>query len=401
MKLSRFAMSVVLALPVAAQAGQEGRTKSAEMRLSLRECIDLALNHNIDVEISRYQPWIDDQAIQSALGPFDYVFYAETATSRNRLAASSLLAGAPVVIDDSVLLRTGMRRTLPIGAVVDLNYSFNRQQTNSSYATLNPVWQESLGLTLAVPVLQGAGEAANQSPILLARNARRLSVDQFEKMLGDTVFSVQEAYWALVSAIELKRFRDQALELARKLLAENKRRLARGVLARVDVTEAEAGVASQVEGILTAENAVQDAMDRLKRLVDPALLHEEVSILPIDAPPVPETELDERAAIERGLREAFEKRPEYRQVFVQIDSQERIIEKARNDALPRLNAIASGSFTGIEDRFSRAADELRSAGTYSWIAGISLEIPIENRTASGAVRKGELERRRLLLQRRH
>jgi outer membrane protein TolC len=390
-----------LALAVPAGSAQEGRTGPSEVRLSLRECIHLALNHNLDVEISRYQPWIDDQSVQSAFGSFDYVFYADGSGGRNRLAATTLLAGAPEIDSESALLKTGMRRTLPIGALVDLSLSFDRQKTNSSFAILNPIWQESLGLSLTVPVLKGAGDAANLTPILLARNARRLSVDQFEKLLGDTVFSVQEAYWGLVSAIEQKRFRDQALEVARKLLEDNKRRFDRGVLAKVDVTQAESGVASQIEGILTAENAVQDAMDRLKRLVDPALLREEVSILPVDAPPAPEGDLDERAAIERGLREAIEKRPEYRQIFVQIDSQDRTIEKARNDALPRLNAIASGSFTGIEDGFSGAADELRSADTYAWTVGISVEIPLENRTAAGAVRKGELERRRLLLQRRN
>ena len=388
-----------LAAPVG--SGQEARTAPAEVRLSLRECIHLALNHNLDVEISRYQPWIDDQSVRAAFGTFDHVLYADGSSGRSHLAATSLLAGAPEVDNKSAILRTGVRRTLPIGALVDLSLSLDRQTTNSSFATLDPLWQESLGLSLTVPVLRGAGDAANLTPILLARNTRRLSVDQFEKLLGDTVFAVQEAYWGLVSTIEQKRFRDQALEVARKLLEDNKRRFERGVLAKVDVTQAESGVASQIEGILTADNAVQDAMDRLKRLVDPALLREDVTIVPVDAPPAPEGELDERAAIERGLREAIEKRPDYRQIFVQLDSQDRSIEKARNDALPRINAIASGSYTGIEDGFSGAADELRSADTYAWTVGISIEIPLENRTASGAVRKGELERRRLLLQRRN
>ena len=392
---------VGLALVAPARAGQEGQAGPSEVRISLRECIHLALNHNLDVEISRYQPWIDDQSVRSAFGAFDHVFYADGSGGRSHLAATSLLSGAPEVDSDTALLRTGMRRTLPIGAIVDLSLSLDRQKTNSSFVILDPLWQESLGLSLTVPVLKGAGDAANLTPILLARNSRRLSVDQFEKLLGDTIFGVQEAYWALVSTLEQKRFRDQALEVARKLLEDNKRRFERGTLAKVDVTQAESGVASQIEGILTAENAVQDAMDRLKRLVDPALLRQEVSITPLDAPPAPEGELDERTAIERGLREAIEKRPDYRQIFVQLDSQDRTIEKARNDALPRLNAIASGSYTGIEDGFSGAADELRSADTYAWTVGISIEIPIENRAASGAVRKGELERRRLLLQRRN
>ena len=395
-----WALLAGLFLASPAGAGQEGRAAPPERRLSLRECIHLALNNGLGVEISRYQPWIDDEAIQAAFGAFDHIIYADGSGNRSHLAAASLLAGAPEVDDKTALLRTGIRRTLPMGAQVDLSFSVQRDKTNSSFATLNPTWQESVGLSVLVPVLKGAGDAANLTPILLARNSRRISVEQFEKSLADAVYAVQEAYWSLVSTLEEKRFRDQALDVARKLLEDNKRRFARGVLTKVDVTQADAGVASQIEGILTAENAVQDAMDRLKRLIDPALLREETAILPVDAPPDPRESVDERSAIERGLREAMEKRPEYRAIFVQIDSLDRTIEKARNDALPRITAIASGSYTGIEDGFAGAASELGSAGTYVWSVGLSLEIALENRAASGAVRRGELERRRLLLQRR-
>lgn len=389
---------VVLTSP--AGAGQEGRTAPPELKLSLRECITLSLNHNLGVEISRYQPWIDDEAIQAAFGPFDHVFYADVAGGRNHLAAASLLAGAPEIDDQSAFFRTGIRRTLPMGALIDFNLSFQRDRTNSTFATLNPTWQESLGVSLVVPVLKGAGDAANLTPMLLARNARRISADEFEKQLADDVLAVYEAYWALVSALEQKRVRDQALVVARKLLEDNQRRFDGGALPKADVTQADAGVASQIEGILTAESAVEDAMDRLKRLIDPALLRRDVTILPVDAPPVPQGGVDERSAVERGLREAIEKRPEYRAISVRIDSVDRTIEKAHNDALPRINTIASGSFTGIEDGFGGAARELRSADTYVWSVGVSIEIPLENRTAAGALRSGELERRRLLLRRR-
>jgi len=380
-------------------APQEDRTKPQELRISLRECIQLALDHSLGVEISRYQPWIDDESIVAAFGVFDHIFYVDTATARNHFAAASLLAGAPEVDDKNAMLRTGLRRTLPMGALFDLSYSVTRDKTNSSFATLNPTWQESLGLALVVPVLRGAGDAANLTPILLARNARRVSVEQFERQLSDAVLDVHEAYWALVSAIEQKRVRDQALEVARQLLEDNKRRFDKGALAKVDVTQADAGVASQIEGILVAESAVQSAMDRLKRIIDPDLLRGEAILVPVDAPPAPEGAVDVRAAVERGLRDAIGKRPEVREIHALIDSADRTIEKAENDALPRINAIASGSYTGIEDGFGPAADELRSTNTYTWSVGISIEIPLENRTASGAARRADLERRRLALRR--
>ena len=400
MRRAAIALCAASALALTARADGSSPAAPEEIRLSLRECVHLALNHNVDIEISRYQPWIDDQDVRGAFGTFDHVLYADASAGRNRLAARDALVGVPLVSTEDALFRTGLRRTLPAGVTYDLNVSVERESTNSEFASIDPFWQQSFGLSVTVPVLRGSGEEANTSAIVLARNARRVSVADFEKTLTDTVLEVQDAYWDLVSAIEQKKFRDQALEVARKLFEDNKVRERRGLIAKVDVTEAEAGVASQVEGILTAENAVQDAMDRLKRLVDPALLRSDTQIVPLDAPGVQEEPLDEKLAVERGLRDAMERRAEYRAIFVELESRERELVRSRNEALPKLTALASGSLLGSEDSLSGSTRESRSGDTYSWSFGVALEIPLENRSADSAVRRAELDRRRLNLRRR-
>lgn len=399
--MKRLAGIVVLLLSGAgAGASPGGPPPGREVRLSLREAVFLALDRNLDIEVARYQPWIEDRGLRTAAGAFDHVFYAEASHGRSRLEPTSALSGATTLDTEDGLLKTGLRRTLSNGATYDVAASAVRSETNSTFALLNPFWTEQLELSVRVPFLKGAGEAANATPILLARNARRVAVAQFEKMLTDTVYAVHESYWTLVAMIEVKRFREQALETAQRLLEDNRRRFERGMLAKVDVTQAESGVASQVEGILTAEKSVQDAMDRLKRLVDPALLREETTIVPLDAPRRAEPEFDERRAIEEGMQEALTARPEYRQLAVQLDSQRLRLEKADTDRRPRLDAVASGRLTGTDDAFGPAAGDLREAGTYGWSLGLSLEIPLEGRAAEGAWQQAELERRRLVLQRR-
>jgi outer membrane protein len=401
MTRSLFALPFLAVLAAAAPQEPVPPKAPEEIRLSLRECVHLALNHNLDIEISRYQPWIEDQNLLAAFGSFDHVLYADASTGRNRLAARDLFVGVPLLSSEDTQFRTGVRRTLPMGATYDVNYTVDREETNSAFAFIDPFWQQSFGVSLAVPVLRGAGEEANTTAIVLARNARRVSVAEFERLLADTVIAVQDAYWELVAAMEAKRFREQSLEAARRLFEDNKVREKRGLLARVDVTEAEAGVASQVEGILTAENAVQDAMDRLKRLIDPALLRRETQVIPLDAPGGAEGEFDERRGVETGVREAMDRRAEYRAIFVELESRERELARNKNEAMPNLTALASGAFLGAEDDFSDSAREFRSSDTYSWSLGLSFEIPLENRTADGAVRRAELDRRRLVLRRRN
>lgn len=394
------ALAGVVALAVGARDEEKAEGRR-EVRLTLKECVLLALNHNVDVEIARYQPWIEDRNLFAAFGRFDHVFYGEGSEGRARVDAASLLAGAETLTTEDTLFRTGIRRLFPFGAQMDFHVSAQRTETNSTFALLNPQWQESAGLALTVPVLRDAGSAVHAVPIVLARNARDVSIADFETSLTDAVFAVQEAYWSLVAAREGVRFRREALKAAERLLEDHRRRFQRGVLARVDVTEAEAGVASQVEGILVAENAVQDAMDRLKRLIDPSLLREDVTLVPLDAPRREVLPRDEREATEAGLRDAIERRPEIRQVLVNLESQRHALEKARSDAQPRVDVVAQGDFRGIDDTFRDSFRRLHEGETFAWSVLLALEIPLENRTARGAQQRAELELRRLELRKRN
>ncbi len=386
--------------PASAQEGPAPRRAPETVRLTLRQCLHLALDHNVDVEISRYQPWIEDQNVLSSLGAFDHVIYAQPTVSESVTSSGTALAGAPEPETDSFTQRTGLRRTLPFGLNYDLSFSFTRSKSNSSFATINPSWSESLNLAVTMPLLRGRGEDSVYSGVVVAQNSRRIAVDRFEKSLADQVEAVVRAYWDLVFARETLEVKRQSEKVAERLLEENQKKFEKGVLARVDVTEAEAGVATQREGILTADNAVAAAMDRLKRLVDPSLLRQDVLVVPADAPRPFERELDERAALDAAVLAAFAHRPEWREFGPSIDSQELALRKSRRDLLPRLDLTATGALTGLDDSFGASNKDVRSRDFHDWSLGIVFEWPFENRAARGALQRAELERRRLDLQKR-
>ena len=259
-------------LPDAGAGEEEKKPRARALPLSAREAVSLSLNHNLDIEIARYQPWIEDQNVYAALGPWDHTAYANVTERRDVSPGTSVLSGASRLRNDTTNVTVGVRKVLPSGASYDINYATNRYDSNNSFLLLNPIWSESGGGTFTVPLLKGGSTAANTSTLVIARHTRDISVDVFEKSLADSVFGTMQAYWDLVFAIENKKVKDQSLEVAQRLLDDNRRKFERGVVARIDVTQADAGVAAQQEGIITAEAGVQSAADNLKRLVDPALL---------------------------------------------------------------------------------------------------------------------------------
>jgi outer membrane protein TolC len=366
--------------------------------LSAREAVGLSLNHNLDIEVARYQPWIEDQNIYSALGLWDHVAYATISDARDVSPGVSELSGAARLRNDDVSFTVGLRKLLPFGASYDLKFSNDRSESNNAFLLVNPIWSQSFGGTVTMPLLKGLGTEANTATLVIARYTRDQSVDAFEKSLSDSVFQVMQAYWDLVFAIENKKVKDQSLEVALRLLEDTRRKQDRGLAARIDVTQAEAGVASQQEGILTAEAAVFGASDRLKRLVDPRLLQDVVTLAPVDAPRVQGAELDEKVAVDQAMGEALQRRPEIRQLRSQILSQDALLVRASNDLLPKLDLVGSAFLNGTEGTFGESNRDVRGADFYNWSVLLSFEIPLERSSAQGAMRRAELEKKRFLLQ---
>lgn len=382
--------------------GAEASAKPARvLPVSLREAVALSMNHNLDIEVARYQPWIEDQNVLAALGTWDHVLYAQGSGSEATSVGFSQLSGATRLESDFFTTTLGIRKVLPFGASYDLSYSFDRSSSNNAFLLINPRWTQTAGLSVALPVLKGGSTAANTATLVVARNGRDISVDQFEKSLTDSVFAVIVAYADLAFAIENKKVKEQSLEVARRLLDDNRRKFERGVVARIDVTQADAGVAAREEEIITAEAAIQNAADRLKRLVDPAMLREEVTLVPVDRPKALESVIDERSAVEKAMEEALGRRPEIAQVRRQIASQDVVIARAGNDLLPRLDLTGRASVNGTDDEYGGAGHLASTGDARDLTAGIVFEIPLERSAARGNFTRAGLEKRRLLLQERN
>lgn len=377
---------------------KETPVKRRVLPLSAREAVGLSLNHNLDIEVARFQPWIEDQNIYAILGTWDHTAYATVSGAKSVTPGTNVLNGVATVKTDSQSYAVGIRKATPFGLAYDLNFTNDRSETNDQSFTLNPIWSQTFGGSVTMPLLRGMGTAANTATLVIARNTRNQSVDGFEKALSDSVFQVTLAYWDLVFAIENKKVKDQSLEVALRLLDDTRRKLDRGLAARIDVTQAEAGVASQQEGILTAEAAVFSAADRLKRLVDPSLLREEVLLVPVDAPRVQSPELEERSAVDQGMEEATVRRPEIRQLRTQLQSQDASIDQAKNGLLPRLDLVGGGGINGTEGTFSAANRDVRGTDFYNWSVMLSFEYALEQSSARGALNRAELEKRRFQLQ---
>jgi outer membrane protein TolC len=364
-----------------------------EMRLSLREAVLLALKNNLDIAIANYNPKITAESVVIQKAVFDPV--ASLTVDANKSVTPSIspfLSGARISQVENQDVNASLTQSLPIGGSYTFSLTNNRQDTNSARAQpgppnfgINPSYTTVLTLSITQNLLKNFGPDVNTAPIKIARNNQAISVTQLRQQANQVITSVHSAYWSLVFAIENLEVQKRSLRLARELEDLNKARVRAGVAAPVEVTQAEAQAAAQVQNVILAEKAIKDAEDQLKLIIN-IPDGEKIwarSIIPADEPPFEVAPVNADAFIQ----EALEKRPEYAAAKLTLQNSDLNLRVARNQLLPSLQfqgGVGLNGLNEVDKGLGSDYGQLTSGDFYSWSAALVLTYPLGNRSARSA-----------------
>jgi outer membrane protein len=359
------------------------------LRLSLRDCVTLALEANQDLLIAVYDPLAADADVFSAKGEFDPIFSTNfNYTDSTQTAAGQLLAfgGIPSVQSWQTSADIGVRGKLKWGTQYNITFNMNRDE--GSFTGFLEQFNGSLTTTLTQPLLRGRGAHVNRIRIRMAENSKAISEAQVMLTAMNSVADVIKAYWDLVGAIDSLRVTQQALENAQRLVDISQRRFEIGTAAALEVLQAKAGVASRQSDYIAAQTRIVDAEDALKRLLslrDGDYFSSQI-IVPTDRPSDIEFDWD----VERSMQLALQNRPEIRSAALTIANAKLDRDRARNELLPQFD-LTGGYTTGgtdhkLRETFRGVRDQQNEVYTY----GFTGSIPIGNRAARGAFRRAKL-----------
>lgn len=410
--------------------------KGAQVRLSFRDALHLAVQNNFDVIAERYTVDIAETGIQKARGVFDYVLKSSFAHNRSKTPLSSTLQGSDIAFFDSRTTNAdlGIAKLVKTGGVLELKMNLNRYKSNSSFLVLNPSYGTHLNLTLAQPLLKNAGIAFQTAPIRIAKNLHLMSADRWKAFVTDTLVSVSQAYWDLVFAYQNLDVRKVSLETANNLLRNNEAQVRLGTMAPMDLIQSKTGVAMREEEVIVGEHLLQTNQDRLKELIqwDDAPLHSWTQIIPTDVPPPPPD--DPPPPLEEVIRLAMENRPEHDAAVRDLETKNIQIKVSQNQLLPAvdltgsigLNGLAGTSieqtdFSAIAQRspleqflillnpdlaptfkspldggLGKSFEELFNTQSYQWGVGVRFEFPLQNNAAESTYLQSKMEAYRSL-----
>lgn len=427
--------------------------RAGNLYISAQDVVDLAIENNIDIEVQRYGPLLASEVLLRArgggalrsvgaalaagpqsvslqgvsvnitgagltttgvssgggivtqLGPvvpsFDPTLVTLVNFGHSTIPQSNtVLTGTTALVNNTRTIQAQYAQSWDFGLSAQLAYQSTYVHTNSILFNLNPYTSGSVDLQVTQNLLQGFGSAVNGRNIRVQKNNVKVSDLQFKQQVIATVSSVLNLYWDLVSFQEDVRARTQAVTTAERLYEDNKKQVALGSLAEIEITRAEAQIYAARQDLVIAQTNLLQQETILKNAITRNGIAEaglaNVRVVPLDRIVMPAQEATRPA--EDLIQEALAQRPEIEQARINIQSNQVNLVGIKNSLKPTLQAFAEATNNGLTGDltalgafqpglgylaggYGNLLGEIFRRNYPSYSAGFSLNIPLRNRAA--------------------
>ena len=326
--------------------GRVGIDMTRQKTLTLREAIELALDNNRDIEITRKTARIAEFDLASARGFYQPRLTGQAYYDRSTIPNVSIFSSNQKSTQGTLLGNAALQAFVPNYGTV-FTGSFNNQQLTSDnpISILSPQLNSSLGGSVVQPLFRGRKFDVARRTIEIAKRNISLTDTQFRQRSIETVAAVQKGYWDLTYALRNLQVQRDSVRDAKDQLAHNRRLVDEGQLAPIDIVAAETQVANFEGAVYDALNTVNLAENVLKSLISPnrndAIWSEALTPVEPVEQATPNTTLTEAMDI------AIENRPELEINKVQKDINLLDQRLYREQKRPQIDLIASYSSAGI------------------------------------------------------
>ncbi len=393
---------------------QEQNTE--EIRLTLHECLEIALEKNLDITVEAFNPEIQEFSLRQAKDFFlprlraDYYNYKE-----NRVG--TWWVEGTEYTTNNYRYNFGVQQNILTGGQISLSLQNSTTDTTQSLVTINPSYRGELTFRLDQPLLKNFGPKISRREIRKTRNQMEISSYGLKTTILQKIYDVENAYWNLVSAIESLKVNEASLENSIRHLKMTQEAARIGVKTATDVLDAETEVANYESNIITTRGQVQKAEDTLRNILNLPL--DETGtlppIVPTDRPTVEKKEITFEEAMETALAE----RPEMVSKQKEIENSNIDLSYSKNQLLPELNLsfqlwypgqsgdrlvyLNNNPYTGVivDVIPGSRSDSLRDVFNFkyeNWYIQLNFTIPLENIFSRASLAQARVQKEQKLLE---
>lgn len=327
-------------------------TVYAQQVWTLQDCIDHALNHNIQIQKNR----ISEERGEVSLWQDKGVLFPSLSFSTSH--------------------SLGYR---PFTQVINVVQGDQVTSTRS-----NATYQGSYGLNASVTLWNGGINQKNIKEQKLQNQITALATEQSELSIQEQIALL---YVRIMYTKEAKNVNEQLLKTAQSQFDRGVEMVRQGQLARADVAQLEAQLSSAQYSVVNSETQLADFKRQLKALLELDLN------TPFDvggSTPTDEQVMALVPSAQEAFAKALEIRPEIKSAELSIEAADMQLDIARRGFLPTIGASASLGSNHSSGSNNKWGEQMKTNLNMS--AGLNLSVPIfDNRRNMSNVKNAKLQ----------
>ena len=358
--------------------------------LTLQDCVQLALEHNLDLQIERINPRLAFYDIDIAFAGWDPNFSISGRHNFNLNGGGvdpSTKLPLSAAISDQNSFSSSLGGLTPIGTTYSL---FGNVQESYGQIGRGPFDNSSgvVGINLAQPLLKNFWFDGTRLNIAVSKNRLKYSELGLRQRVMTIATSVEQAYYDLIFAQENVKVQQQALQLAEQLLQDNKKKVEVGALAPLDEKQAQSQLAANRSDLISALQTLGTQQNNLKNM----LTDNYAAWYGIDIQPAEKlVAVPENFDLMESWRVGLSQRPDLLQSKLDLERQGIQLKYYRNQLFPELDLTGTYGHNGTGREFNGPLDDYANGNRPQYSYGAVLSIPLSNKAARSRYKQGKLD----------
>jgi len=380
-----------LCVSVLAASGQTNMTTPKTVSLSMKECVQLALLHNRDLQIQRFNPAIARLTLNGSYSYYEPTFSGNVQHSR-QVSGSTYNPSIGIQQADSDLQRydtsLDLSGKLPMGMSYDLSGNYDNTwgiAKGGAFQTYAP----SMGASVTQHLLRDSWTDQGRTTIEVSKRDLKKTELGVDYTVMDVLTRVQAAYFELIYARDNVKVEEKLLEVRERFYRETKRKVEVGTLPPLEEKLAQSQVAKVKADLILARNTVELDENTLKSLLgDDFVSSVGTTLVPSDSlVVVPETfELAE--SWRRGLAQ----RPDLTQLKLDVERADLDLKYRYNQLFPSLDLKAGIGLKGNDPTSAGAFGQMRSRSNPNDLLEVIFSVPLTRTAERANYRASKLKR---------
>jgi outer membrane protein TolC len=315
------------------------------VQLTSDEAVQRALDNNLTLASQRITPETWDLQIAATLANYRPNL---TSTFSNQSAVqlnTNIFSGGTRVTQQTQNWSGGVAQNVWWGGgAYAVNWTNSRNASDANNTTVNPNYSSGLQAQFTQPLLRNFKIDNNRAQVQTNRISQDISELDLKAATASTVAQVRQAYWELVYARQAVEAAQASLDLASKLVTDNRSRVEIGTMAPIDVVQAQADEATRRQTLVSAQATLRNDELALKRLIVSGTDDElwRATIVPTDLPTAAPVAIDLEGAVQRAL----ENRTDLESTRKNLEATDVQMRSLVNQTLPQLDLIGTYTLNG-------------------------------------------------------